>query len=207
MITVHNAYQYVMGQVSVVNRTITAEDLGSAFADFCSKQTSEPPAFRDIAQDAGEAERFNSYFKAHQGDSMTATVDAIGDGWGAASIPGGYGAFMSRSEYIAPDADADADAAASVGADTFSYKPPSGGELRPLETDQDITVYGEPQALTELNAPLMRALLPVQALEDYGHNAPVAMADYRVAFMIDPMDFYERTALCLKNRQLSAIEV
>ena len=108
MRAVHNAYKYVMQQVSSVNRTSTVEDLEARFAAFCREQTEEPPRFRDIATDVGESDRFHESFLVNsflfapnehdnEHDSETAERDGVvGDGTG-------YGHMMERSEYVGLD--------------------------------------------------------------------------------------------------------
>ena len=108
MMTVHNAYKYVMAQVSSVNRTSTVEDLEACFASFCLQQSEEPPRFRNIAKDAGEHERFHGAFIGSylfdQGE--TSTSGDVGRLLGANEYleePNGYGSMMASSEYESAD--------------------------------------------------------------------------------------------------------
>lgn len=69
MQTLHNAYEYVMRQVSL-NRTATFEDLEADFAAFCDSQSARPPPFADIYADAFNLPRFNELYELHKTDEV-----------------------------------------------------------------------------------------------------------------------------------------
>lgn len=69
MQTLHNAYRYVINQLSL-NRTLTFEELEADFAAFCDSQTSKPPPFSDIYAEAFNLPRFNELYELHKTDEV-----------------------------------------------------------------------------------------------------------------------------------------
>lgn len=65
MQTLHNAYRYVVNQLSL-NRTLSFEDLEADFEAFCASQTAKPPPFSDIYAEAFNLPRFNELYELHK---------------------------------------------------------------------------------------------------------------------------------------------
>lgn len=119
MIVVHNAYKYVMAQVTQVNRSVSVEDLEERFASFCREQVdaAEAPSFRTLCMDADGAdyrmadltvshidarmEGFHRAFEAVSRAEAEAEADAPPDThmFSRASLSSGYAPQMEQSQY------------------------------------------------------------------------------------------------------------
>ena len=152
MNVVHHAYKYVIEQVTAVNRTVTVDDLATAFSDFCRVQTEEPPPrFTDILECDMMRQEFNLKFEDVRDNASSL------DGWGGASIAGGYGGHMLPNGVEHDDSD-------------------SKETERLRMADAAIVEYIEPKTLMD---PMVVPIAGVQSLDDY--SGP-GMADYRAAF-------------------------
>lgn len=76
----HNAFQYVISQVSL-NSSRTFEELEADFAHFCEEQTALPPPFMDIHAEAFNLPKFNELFE------MSDAVDGAFEDGGYAVAP------------------------------------------------------------------------------------------------------------------------
>lgn len=93
MIMVHNAYKYVMAQVSEVNRTVTVEELEARFAAFCLSQTDLPPPISEMDFDTTSFHRAFERLPigVEDGNAMRA------------SMTGGYETFMESETSMFSD--------------------------------------------------------------------------------------------------------
>jgi hypothetical protein len=153
MMTVHNAYKYVMAQVLCVNRTGTVEDLEAQFASFCRQQSEEPPRFRNIAKDAGENERFHGSFLGSYlfDEGETSTAGRLLGANEYVEEPSGYGNMMESSEYESADLPEEVPEYRAMPAE---YERPhgdndSGHDCTPFRLS--ITPYIEPEAIYGLH--------------------------------------------------------
>lgn len=170
MIMVHNAYKYVMSQLSGINRTVTVEDLEERFASFCKDQENETPPFADIRNEVS-MRQFHEAFEMQQTDIRQ-----------GASYASGYGASMQPSEYLPLDV-----RRAREGLEKHALGQGQGQATDQEQTTQvpfemQITTYVEPDtSATDTKLCFSDAERP-DSLEDYGSSRPFQMTDYRAAF-------------------------
>lgn len=86
MITLQTAYNFILREISGIDREVTVEQLENEFKQFCSVQERTLPQFQDIYADAFDLPKFNDYFQ-------TDTNNVV-----KASIEGGYGDMMEQSQ-------------------------------------------------------------------------------------------------------------
>lgn len=77
MRVLHNAYQYVVQQVAL-NRTVTFEEMGRDFEEFCAAQQAEVPPFYDIHAEAFNLPKFNEVFEARSGEERVDGAFEVG---------------------------------------------------------------------------------------------------------------------------------
>lgn len=161
MIMVHNAYKYVMGQLSGVNRTVTVQDLEARFASFCKEQENETPQFADI-RDKASMREFHETFEMQQPQG--------------ASYASGYGTSMDPSEYTPNERE-------YVPLDVRRAREARVAELTPqIPFEMQIMTYVEPETSTTDTRLCFAETERSDSLEDYGSARPFQMTDYRAAF-------------------------
>lgn len=177
MIMVHNAYKYVTGQLSEVNRTTTVEDLEERFAAFCKEQEDETPAFSEISQNDVNRQLFHEAFTAtREGDVNGASYQA---GYGASMEPSEYSSYVPlevRQSRCGQASSAPAPAPAAVSVPRQAAVP--------FQTQ--ITTYVEPETSATDTRLCFSETQYTDGLEDYGSSRPFQMTDYRVAFTTTP---------------------
>lgn len=172
MIVLHNAYKYVMEQLSFINQTVTIKDLEEQFAAFCMQQENESPTFVDITVD----------MKAfHHAFDQLPHGDTNGQMLGAA-LKSGYQASMEQSEYRCM-----INQEGHMGVLTYSPLDKINMQLMqnedtsrmcvPFETQ--IMHYIEPQTANTDSSIYFSEMAHTNGLEDYG---TMCMTDYRAAF-------------------------
>lgn len=184
MIVVHNAYNYVMAQVTEVNRTVSIEDLEERFAAFCREQVSEnePPPFlfgcdTEMEQRFVDATRFHQVFESLSNDLAARSSHSCG-----------YAASMARSEYrdlegtvpVCPRIYVPDLSIVQSQPSSCSESTTSSFTLFPFETD--IITYPEPLTATTDTRMYFSEMVVAPSLGDYGTNCPFEMTDYRTAF-------------------------
>lgn len=162
MIMVHNAYKYVMGQLSGVNRTVTVQDLEARFASFCKEQENETPKFSDIRDEASMRE-FHETFEMQQTHG--------------ASYASGYGTSMDPSEYAPNESE-------YVPLDVRRARVARVAEVQTAQIpfEMQIMTYAEPETSTTDTRLCFAETERSDSLEDYGSAHPLQMTDYRAAF-------------------------
>lgn len=175
MIVVHNAYKYVIGQLSEVNRTVTLEDLEERFAIFCNQQVTEPPTYTEISVDM---RRFNEAF-----DNLT-HGDSVGQAL-CASMEAGYESSMEQSEYRTENPNLSylpLDMTKAGGSEAQST---STSTRRSVPFETHIITYVEPETSSTDTALYFSEMNHMHGLDDYGTDCPFRMTDYRAAFNTD----------------------
>lgn len=167
MIMVHNAYKYVMGQLSGVNRTVTVQDLEARFAAFCKEQENETPQFADI-RDEASMRQFHETFEMQQPHAS------------CASYASGYGTSMDPSEY---QTDGDL-LRAYVPIDVRRAREAQVVKLQTAQIpfERQIMTYVEPETSATDTRLSFDDTDRQDFLEDYGSAKPFQMSDYRAAF-------------------------
>lgn len=120
----HNAYRYVMDQVSL-NRSVAFEELEQEFKDFCDAQTSAPPEFRSIYADAFNLPEFNDLFVA-----SSSHVDS-------AFCEGGYETVPSVVQPDAYDGTPDTDFVPPFETQVIEYQEPQA-RIMPFQSLRDV---------------------------------------------------------------------
>ena len=157
MRVVQAAYEYVMGQISQIDRSRPLTDIYAAaehdFKRFLEEQTAGPTLFSDIFATAFDRPTFNDLWE----QAKSSTVDT-------ASHPGGYGDLMAASDITA----------------STKYTPfvEDAAELPAL--NQQVQLYTEPLPLLRPGTLVRDLTVPFNApVDDY--TTPV-LVDYRAAF-------------------------
>lgn len=173
MIVVHNAYRYVIAQLSEINRTVTLEDLEQRFALFCMQQLAEPPPFAQINVDM---RLFHETFDSlPRGDSPGQAL--------CASMASGYADSMEQSEYRTDNPSltyVPLDFGKGRGRDSRRGADDGGTEGVPFDTQ--VITYVEPETSSTDTALYFSEMDHTDGLEDYGTACPFHMTDYRAAF-------------------------
>lgn len=197
MIVLHNAYKYVIAQLSEVNHTVTVEELEGRFAEFCLQQVNQPPSFTQINVDM---RAFHETFEAlPRGDADGHAL--------CASMTSGYDSFMARSEYrnrcgkltyvpvdvqraIARREADDWDAAWAGENESgditmrIAKDREAKGSESPFQTQ--IMTYIEPDTTGTDTTLYYSEMNHADMLEDYGTECPFRMTDYQAAFNTTP---------------------
>lgn len=163
---VHNAYKYVMSQLSEINRVVTVEDLESQFEAFCSLQENEPPPLMEIRDSDDKMQAFHRAFETlprgnTEGHAMRA------------SMTGGYDRFMQVSEYGQPD--------------SHEATGPLGG----IEFETELVTYVEPERTGTDTRLTFSETDQADEMDDYGTDNPFQMTDYRTAFSTPRQHLHE----------------
>lgn len=160
MVSLQSAYKFVLKELENVDNSITVEKLEEEFKEFCSTQEKKVPEFQDIYADAFDLPKFNEYFNA--ANKISTPHEAII----FASLQGGYGDLMDKSESIDPQ--------------KYSDK-----ETTSVKNQFDaITVY-EHSVLEQCKANNAYSLTGTKVGNDFNYGTVVNglyMADYKEAF-------------------------
>lgn len=173
MIMVHNAYKYVMSQLSGINRTVTVEDLEARFAAFCNDQENETPPFADIRNEVS-MRQFHETFEMQKPELRQ-----------SASYTSGYGTSMQPSEYLPIDVKRARQACAAEkqkqGQKQEQEQDGDGDEVQ-VPFEMQIMTYVEPDTSGTDTKLCFTDAERADSLEDYGSTRPFQMTDYRAAF-------------------------
>lgn len=182
MIVVHNAYKYVMGQISEVNRTVTVDDLEARFASFCMDQLNEPPTFTEISVDMRQ---FHDAFDtlphgSTEGHALCASMAAgYESSMESSEYRGNLGDVYERMTYLPLDVRR---ARVRHAEQTREERERTHGKSECVPFETQITSYVEPETSTTDTALYFSEMDHKDGLEDYGTACPFNMTDYRVAF-------------------------